>query len=40
MDVFLRFSLLIVLQNPTTYSSIHLDSSQEIVLVNEISVLN
>ena len=40
MAVFLRLSLLIVLQDHTTYSSIHLDISQEIVLVNEISVFN
>lgn len=39
MGVFLRFSLLI-LCNDMTYSGIHLDISQEIVLDNEISDLN
>lgn len=36
MGVFLRLSL-IILYNDMTYSSIHLDISQEIVLDNEIS---
>lgn len=40
MSVFLCLSLLIVLQTHATYSNIHLDISQEIVLANEISFLN
>lgn len=39
MSVLLRLSLLI-LCNDVTYSNIHLDISQEIVLDNEISDLN
>lgn len=40
MGVFLWLCLLVGLHNHMTHSSIHLDASQKIVLVNEISVLN
>jgi len=40
VNFFLHVTLLIILKSHATYSNIHLDLSQEIVLVNKINVFN